>query len=396
MYRVRGTTVSSPNTGRPSISTRLSSICTENTCAVQSSTPAAARAGFSSRCGNEGFEVDGCDASADMIERCRHQARDARLWVSTSARPRSAATIRVDRLQWRLRPWQQSRAGHPGCQAVARRAPPRRNARPRQRRTAIRLAGAGLERAFRRRHLVAESGRCGRRGGSVRPHDDCAEARDGRREEHALTMRFWYRDQLVPLLEAAGFVAVSVLPGSTSTRSSTSPTDRHSADVRQCSGTPERASLTRRIGVMSRRLARRLVWRQQGSSRRGSHPTSTTRCARSSVSATPHRLGACFTRPRSAKTERFESLRYGTRVNRRRPGAKGDGGPHGGGLRRWAALDRIPRRPQSRSALVDSAQAARATQVARADLRLRQCSGITLGRRIAPPDHVTLLGWQRD
>ena len=40
------------------------------------------------------------------------------------------------------------------------------------------------------------------------------------------------------------------------------------------------------------------------------------------VSATPHRLGACFTRPRSAKTERFESLRYGTRVNRLRPGAR--------------------------------------------------------------------------
>ena len=32
--------------------------------------------------------------------------------------------------------------------------------------------------------------------------------------------------------------------------------------------------------------------------------------------------GACFTPPRSAKTERFESLRYGTRVNRLRPGAR--------------------------------------------------------------------------
>src|SRR4051812_1239797 len=67
-------------------------------------------------------------------------------------------------------------------------------------------------------------------------------------------------------------------------------------------------NLTRRIGVMSRRLARRFVWRQQGSSRRGSHPTSTTRCARSSVSATPRRLGASFTPPRLAKTERFEFL----------------------------------------------------------------------------------------
>jgi hypothetical protein len=40
-----------------------------------------------------------------------------------------------------------------------------------------------------------------------------AEARDGRREEHALTMRFWYRDELLPLLEEVGFVAVSVLSG---------------------------------------------------------------------------------------------------------------------------------------------------------------------------------------
>jgi hypothetical protein len=39
-----------------------------------------------------------------------------------------------------------------------------------------------------------------------------AEARDGRREEHALTMRFWYRDELVPLLEATGF-AVQILSG---------------------------------------------------------------------------------------------------------------------------------------------------------------------------------------
>jgi len=40
-----------------------------------------------------------------------------------------------------------------------------------------------------------------------------AEAPDGRREEHALTMRFWYRDELVPLLEEAGFAAIDVFPG---------------------------------------------------------------------------------------------------------------------------------------------------------------------------------------
>jgi hypothetical protein len=40
-----------------------------------------------------------------------------------------------------------------------------------------------------------------------------AETRDGRREEHALTMRQWYRDELVPLLYDAGFASVDVLPG---------------------------------------------------------------------------------------------------------------------------------------------------------------------------------------
>src|SRR5436305_8491270 len=32
-----------------------------------------------------------------------------------------------------------------------------------------------------------------------------AETPDGRREEHVLTMRQWYRDELVPLLHEAGF-----------------------------------------------------------------------------------------------------------------------------------------------------------------------------------------------
>jgi SAM-dependent methyltransferase len=31
----------------------------------------------------EGFDVDGCDASADMVERCRRRVPDATLWVST-------------------------------------------------------------------------------------------------------------------------------------------------------------------------------------------------------------------------------------------------------------------------------------------------------------------------
>src|SRR4051812_27385265 len=54
---------------------------------------------------------------------------------------------------------------------------------------------------------------------AVDPDDRCvhmtirAEARDGRCEEHTLTMRFWQQDELVVLLEKAGFVDIRVLPG---------------------------------------------------------------------------------------------------------------------------------------------------------------------------------------
>jgi hypothetical protein len=40
-----------------------------------------------------------------------------------------------------------------------------------------------------------------------------AEASDGRVEEHVLTMRQWYRDELEPLLHNTGFATVDVLLG---------------------------------------------------------------------------------------------------------------------------------------------------------------------------------------
>ena len=40
-----------------------------------------------------------------------------------------------------------------------------------------------------------------------------AETPDGRREEHALTMRQWYRHELLPVLHGAGFATIDVLPG---------------------------------------------------------------------------------------------------------------------------------------------------------------------------------------
>jgi SAM-dependent methyltransferase len=162
---------------------------------------------------SHGFEVDGCDASGDMIERCRRRAPDARLWVSTLHDldpPRRYASIvcsgvlglgstreqdirAVERLHeallpggtlvldndeqpfdWRVRGWNEPSGGEISLRS---------------------------------------------RVDAVDDDDHCvhmtirAETRDGRCEEHALTMRFWYRDELVPLLEDAGFVDISLLSG---------------------------------------------------------------------------------------------------------------------------------------------------------------------------------------
>lgn len=163
-------------------------------------------------CG-EGFDVDGCDASRDMIERCSHRQPDALLWVS----------------------------------ALHELAPPRRYASV----LCSGVLGLGSTReqdieALRRLHdalepsgtlvLVNEEGPfdwrvrdwnepspdeillCSRV--DAVDHDDrCvhmtirAEGRDGRREEHCLSMRVWYRDELVPLLHDIGFATVDVLTG---------------------------------------------------------------------------------------------------------------------------------------------------------------------------------------
>jgi SAM-dependent methyltransferase len=161
----------------------------------------------------QGFDVDGCDASADMIERCRQRAPDATLWVSALHEldpPRRYASIlcsgvlglgstreqdivALERLhdallpggtlvldneekpfRWHVRDWNRPSGGE------------------------ISLSS--------RVDAVDEDDRCVHM--TIR-----AETRDGRREEHALTMRQWYRDDLVPLLHDAGFAAVDVLSG---------------------------------------------------------------------------------------------------------------------------------------------------------------------------------------
>jgi SAM-dependent methyltransferase len=162
---------------------------------------------------SEGFDIDGCDASADMIERCRQRAPDATLWVSTLHDldpPRRYESIvcsgvlglgttrnqdiqAVKRLhdallpggtlvldndeqpfRWQVRDWNEPSGGE----------------------ISLRTRVDAVEQDDRSVHMTIR-----------------AEARDGRCEEHTLTMRFWYQDELVPLLEKAGFADTRVLPG---------------------------------------------------------------------------------------------------------------------------------------------------------------------------------------
>ena len=162
---------------------------------------------------DEGFEIDGCDASADMVERCRQRTPDATLWISalhqlTPPRPYGSiicsgvlglgSTLQEDRqaiqrlhdalqpggtlvlvndeepFEWRVRDWNEPSDGEISlCTRV---------------------------------DAVDEADRCVQM--TIR-----AETRDGRREEHRLTMRLWYRDDLLPLLHDAGFAQVDVLTG---------------------------------------------------------------------------------------------------------------------------------------------------------------------------------------
>jgi SAM-dependent methyltransferase len=161
----------------------------------------------------EGFDVDGCDASADMIERCRQRVPEATLWVSPLHElrpPRRYASIvcsgvfglgssreqdiqAIERLHdalmpggilvldneespfhWRVRDWGKStKTDISLCSRV----------------DAVNADDRSVQMTLR------------------------ATAPDGRSEEHALTMRQWYRDELLPLFESAGFAEVEVLPG---------------------------------------------------------------------------------------------------------------------------------------------------------------------------------------
>jgi SAM-dependent methyltransferase len=161
----------------------------------------------------DGLDVDGCDASADMIERCRRRAPEATLWVSTlhdldpprryasivccgtlglgSTREQDISAVRrlhdallpggtlvLDNdeqpFTWEVRDWNEPSPGE----------------------ISLRTRVDAVDERDRSVHLTIR-----------------AEAQDGRSEEHRLTMRFWCRDELVPLLEEAGFETVRVIPG---------------------------------------------------------------------------------------------------------------------------------------------------------------------------------------
>jgi SAM-dependent methyltransferase len=163
--------------------------------------------------GERGFDVDGCDVSADMVERCRQRVPDATLWVSALHEldpPRRYASIvcsgvlglgttrgqDIDALKrlyeallpggtlvldneetpfnWRVQDWGERSDGE----------------------ISLCLRVDAVDDGDRCAHLTIR-----------------AESPDGRSEEHALTMRQWYRDELVPLFHHAGFASVDVLNG---------------------------------------------------------------------------------------------------------------------------------------------------------------------------------------
>jgi SAM-dependent methyltransferase len=168
----------------------------------------------------DGIDIDGCDVSADMLERCRERAPEATLWVSALHEltpPRRYNTIvcsgvfglGTTREQDELALRKLCDALEPGGTLVLdnEEKPRAWTVRDWSKNADRKTTADGVEFALRSRVVgVEEDGRCVRL--QIR-----AETSDGRREEHELTMRQWYRDELVPLLERSGFARVDVLPG---------------------------------------------------------------------------------------------------------------------------------------------------------------------------------------
>lgn len=160
-----------------------------------------------------GLDVDGCDVSPDMIERCRRRAPDATLWVSALHEidpPRRYASIlccgvlglgstRDQDVRSLVRLHD---ALVPGGTLVLD-----NEERPFDRVVRDWSKPTGGDISLRSRvDIVDVEDRCVRM--TIR-----AETPDGRCEEHTLTMRQWYRDELEPLLRRSGFANVDVSRG---------------------------------------------------------------------------------------------------------------------------------------------------------------------------------------
>ena len=163
---------------------------------------------------DEGIDIDGCDASADMIARCRERAPRATLWVSTLhelAPPRRYGTVVA-------------------CGVFGLGSTREQDERAIGRLHDALLPGGTLvldneESDWSRWHVRDWNTPSGgeislsSRVDAVDDADRCvhmtirAETPEGRREEHELTMRQWRREELLTLLQASGFVQVDVQPG---------------------------------------------------------------------------------------------------------------------------------------------------------------------------------------
>ena len=160
-----------------------------------------------------GFDVDGCDASADMLARCRERVPDATLWVAPLHEldpPRRYNTVVV-------------------CGVFGLGSTRAQDEEAIARVHDVLLPGGTLvldneERPFRWRvrdwgEPSGDGIKLSSRVDDVDDGDRCvhmtirAETADGRREEHALTMRCWTRDELLPLLERSGFANITVMSG---------------------------------------------------------------------------------------------------------------------------------------------------------------------------------------
>src|SRR5215471_148949 len=164
---------------------------------------------------DRGFDVDGCDASADMIDRCRRRVPDATLWVST-----------LHELSLRRRYRSILCSGVPGLGTTRG-----EDIEALHRLRDALLPGGTLvldneEKPFRWRVRDWNEPSHGpislrSRVDAVDEDDRCvhmtirAETSHGQREEYTLTMRQWYREELVPLLRESGFATVRVLQGVT-------------------------------------------------------------------------------------------------------------------------------------------------------------------------------------